>query len=58
MIMIIVSDVSPGQKSQYMVSTVTDGPAERAGVCSGDRLIWINGIMTTTLSLSSLNRTV
>ncbi|CAK6976712.1 Na(+)/H(+) exchange regulatory cofactor NHE-RF3-like [Scomber scombrus] len=45
-----------GQKSQYIVSTVTDGPAERAGVCSGDRLIWINGVMTTTLSLSSLNR--
>ncbi|XP_018556267.1 Na(+)/H(+) exchange regulatory cofactor NHE-RF3 [Lates calcarifer] len=47
-----------GQKGQYMVSTVTDGPAERAGVYTGDRVIWINGVPVSTLTLSSISRTV
>lgn len=51
-------DVSAGQKGQYVVSTVTDSPAEKAGVCTGDRLIWINGVMVSQLTHSILSRTV
>ncbi|XP_071327984.1 Na(+)/H(+) exchange regulatory cofactor NHE-RF3-like [Trachinotus anak] len=47
-----------GQKGQYMVSTVPDGPAERAGVCSGDRLIWINGVLVSAITHSNLSKTV
>uniref|UniRef100_A0A3P9AVN7 PDZ domain containing 3a n=1 Tax=Maylandia zebra TaxID=106582 RepID=A0A3P9AVN7_9CICH len=47
-----------GEKNQYMVRTVIDGPAEKAGIFSGDRLIWINGLMVSTLRYSALIRTV
>uniref|UniRef100_A0A3P9AUY5 PDZ domain containing 3a n=1 Tax=Maylandia zebra TaxID=106582 RepID=A0A3P9AUY5_9CICH len=50
-------DVSTGEKNQYMVRTVIDGPAEKAGIFSGDRLIWINGLMVSTLRYSALIRT-
>uniref|UniRef100_G3NMS9 PDZ domain-containing protein n=1 Tax=Gasterosteus aculeatus aculeatus TaxID=481459 RepID=G3NMS9_GASAC len=46
-----------GERS-FAVNTLTDGPAEKAGVRSADRLIWINGEPASSLSRSMLNRTV
>ncbi|KAJ0063492.1 hypothetical protein NL108_002632, partial [Boleophthalmus pectinirostris] len=43
---------------EFMVSTESGGPAERAGVCSVDKLIWINGTRASSLSQSALNRTM
>uniref|UniRef100_UPI0037E8212E Na(+)/H(+) exchange regulatory cofactor NHE-RF3-like n=1 Tax=Semicossyphus pulcher TaxID=241346 RepID=UPI0037E8212E len=53
-----VVSVEAGQKGQFVVITVADGPAETAGVQSGDRLIWINGVTASALTHSSLSRTV
>ncbi|KAK7882845.1 hypothetical protein WMY93_029019 [Mugilogobius chulae] len=47
-----------GHRRQFIVSTESGGPAERAGVCSGDKLIWINGTRASALSQSALNRTM
>lgn len=47
-----------GLKNEYVVSTMADSTAEKAGVRTGDRLIWINGVMTSTLTQSMLIRTV
>uniref|UniRef100_A0A669E1R1 Na(+)/H(+) exchange regulatory cofactor NHE-RF3 n=1 Tax=Oreochromis niloticus TaxID=8128 RepID=A0A669E1R1_ORENI len=47
-----------GQKNQYMVRTVIDGPAEKAGIFNGDRLIWINGLMVSTLRYSAVIKTL
>lgn len=47
-----------GQKNQYMVSTVTDGPAEKAGVRNGDRLMWIYRDTASAFTRSCLNRIV
>uniref|UniRef100_A0A8C7HE18 PDZ domain containing 3a n=1 Tax=Oncorhynchus kisutch TaxID=8019 RepID=A0A8C7HE18_ONCKI len=50
--------ISPGQKGRYMLSTVSECPAERAGVRSGDRLVWINGAMVSTLTHSAISKMV
>lgn len=47
-----------GQKDQYTVSTVTGSPAEGAGVRTGDRLVWVNGVTVSALTHSVLSRTV
>lgn len=41
-----------------MLSTVSEGPATRAGVRSGDRLVWINGAMVSTLTHSAISKMV
>ncbi|XP_061924549.1 Na(+)/H(+) exchange regulatory cofactor NHE-RF4-like isoform X1 [Entelurus aequoreus] len=47
-----------GHKGQHILSIVTDGPAEMAGVTSGDRLVWMNGVATSTLKHSFLNKSL
>ncbi|XP_062376863.1 Na(+)/H(+) exchange regulatory cofactor NHE-RF3 [Sardina pilchardus] len=47
-----------GMKSSYRVSVVAEGPAERAGVCTGDRLVWINGSLVSTLTHSAVSKIV
>uniref|UniRef100_A0A673BMS8 PDZ domain containing 3a n=1 Tax=Sphaeramia orbicularis TaxID=375764 RepID=A0A673BMS8_9TELE len=52
------SELGLGLNIIPLEGTFPDGPAEEAGVCSGDKLIWINGVPVSTLSYSSLNRIV
>ncbi|KAK0135193.1 Na(+)/H(+) exchange regulatory cofactor NHE-RF3 [Merluccius polli] len=45
-----------GNKGQYFLSTVIAGPAERAGIRNGDKLIWVNGVTVANLTFSALNK--
>ncbi|XP_026777870.1 NHERF family PDZ scaffold protein 4b isoform X1 [Pangasianodon hypophthalmus] len=47
-----------GEKGKFSVSTITEGPAEKAGLRKGDRLIWINGAMASELTHSAINKMV
>ena len=40
------------------MSLVPGGAAEKAGVCKGDRLVWINGATVSHLTHSALSRMV
>ncbi|TRY64627.1 hypothetical protein DNTS_004868 [Danionella cerebrum] len=48
----------PGARGNYRLTVVSGGPADRAGVQSGDRLIWINGVRISDLSHASLAKMV
>ncbi|XP_076024881.1 NHERF family PDZ scaffold protein 4b [Genypterus blacodes] len=45
-----------GQKGRFSVSPVTGGVAEKAGVCKGDRLVWMDGAAVSDLTHSALSR--
>lgn len=47
-----------GKRGKYHLSPVSEGPAERAGVQAGDRLLSISGVMVSKLSHSALMKMV
>ncbi|XP_072548209.1 Na(+)/H(+) exchange regulatory cofactor NHE-RF3 [Salminus brasiliensis] len=47
-----------GERGKYYVNPVGEGPAEKAGVQPGDRLLWMNGAMVSTLTHSALAKMV
>ncbi|CAL8267696.1 unnamed protein product [Merluccius merluccius] len=47
-----------GERGRFSVSLVSGGAAERAGVCRGDRLVWMNGAAVSDLTHSALTRMV
>ncbi|KAK3508940.1 hypothetical protein QTP70_013759 [Hemibagrus guttatus] len=45
-----------GEKGKLSISVITGGPAEKAGLRKGDRLVWINGAMACELTHSAINK--
>lgn len=49
---------SVGEKGKFYISLITGGPAEKAGLRKGDRLVWINGAMACELTYSAIKKMV
>ncbi|KAK6469240.1 Na(+)/H(+) exchange regulatory cofactor NHE-RF4 [Huso huso] len=47
-----------GSKGRFSLTVMSGGPAEKAGVRTGDRLIWINGDHVADLTHCALNKMV
>ncbi|KAM6970612.1 NHERF family PDZ scaffold protein 4b [Aplochiton taeniatus] len=47
-----------GGKGRFSVSLLPGSAAERAGVCHGDRLVWMNGAAVSEISPSALGKMV
>lgn len=54
----VSAPVAAGQKSRFAVSLLRGGAAERAGVCRGDLLVWMNGAAVSDLTHAALRRMV
>ncbi|KAF5896658.1 Na(+)/H(+) exchange regulatory cofactor NHE-RF3-like [Clarias magur] len=45
-----------GEKGKFSITPVHGGPAEKAGLRRGDRLVWINGALACELTHSAINK--